>query len=597
MVQLALGAIAANLVVMVAAFGLGRWIEPLLPNSFSRFTQTVCTWAAGFGVLGIAVFLAGVMALNRWTIGGVLAVGVAAAIAGKSKFLQVRVPVAMLPAAIVTAVLVWTAMAGLAEPIGDWGKDGVAYHLVGPKVWLREGIIRPIPDNSVTSYPATGEMVFTALRAFGGERAPGFSAWWTLALLLGIGASLARRCGLNAGEAWWAAALIATMPAVYNGSHSGFVDVIYATFVLAAVRVGFEATERKHYVAFGIFCGLALATKYPAAIAIPLLIFCAMWKRREGTGVRAAITNGLLVAGVAFAVGSPFYIRNWIELGFPIYPSPWWVTRFTEVKYFSGEALRAFYDYNRGRTQARGGIAGFLALPYSLTFHTANFNGAGGIGLAPLALGPLGIVAAWRNAYARRLALLALLLVTAWFVTMRESRYLIHCYVLGAVFAVFGWRLAVQLTGIRGKLWCAAVVALSVAYGGYMIGTQEYWGVRALFSPSLAKNIHMSEVVFAKSFDYVNQNPEVKRVLILDRSVPAYYSDKDYVKPFGQWGELVYPDIKTTADVLPRLRELGVTHVMDVESTIAPYQVPAGYPGLKLVFEVPGQRVYRVVER
>ena len=596
MIRLAVGAIAANLVVMVAAFGLGRWIEALLPKSCSRFTQTVCTWAAGFGVLGTAVFLAGMIALNRWTVGAVLAIGVAAAIAGKSKFLQIRTPVAMLPAAIVAALLVWTGMAGLAEPIGDWGKDGVAYHLVGPKVWLRNGVIRPIPDNSVTSYPATCEMVFTALRAFGGERAPGFSAWWTLALLLGIGASLARRCGMNASGAWWTAALIATMPAVYNGSHSGFVDVMYATFVLAAARVAFDATERKHYVAFGVFCGLALATKYPAAIAIPLLIFCAMWKRGQWSGARAAIGNVLLVAGVALAVGSPFYIRNWMELGFPIYPSPWWVTRFTEVKYFSGEALRAFYDYNRGRTQGRGNILSFLALPYNLTYHTANFNGAGGIGLAPLALGPLGVLAAWRNAYARRLALLAFLLGAAWFVTMRESRYLIHCYVLSALFAVFGWQLAGQLAGIRGKLWCAMVVALSVAYGGYMIGTQEYWGVRSLFSPSLAKRIHMTEVVFVESFDYANHTDDVKRLLILDRSVPAYYSDKEYVKPFGQWGELVYPEIKTTAELLPRLRELGVTHVMDVESTIAPYQVPAGYPGLQLVFEVPGQRVYRVVE-
>lgn len=596
MIRLAVGAIAANLVVMVAAFGLGRWIEALLPKSCSRFTQTVCTWAAGFGVLGTAVFLAGMIALNRWTVGAVLAIGVAAAIAGKSKFLQIRTPVAMLPAAIVAALLVWTGMAGLAEPIGDWGKDGVAYHLVGPKVWLRNGVIRPIPDNSVTSYPATCEMVFTALRAFGGERAPGFSAWWTLALLLGIGASLARRCGMNASGAWWTAALIATMPAVYNGSHSGFVDVMYATFVLAAARVAFDATERKHYVAFGVFCGLALATKYPAAIAIPLLIFCAMRKRGQWSGARAAIGNVLLVAGVALAVGSPFYIRNWMELGFPIYPSPWWVTRFTEVKYFSGEALRAFYDYNRGRTQGRGNILSFLALPYNLTYHTANFNGAGGIGLAPLALGPLGVLAAWRNAYARRLALLAFLLGAAWFVTMRESRYLIHCYVLSALFAVFGWQLAGQLAGIRGKLWCAMVVALSVAYGGYMIGTQEYWGVRSLFSPSLAKRIHMTEVVFVESFDYANHTDDVKRLLILDRSVPAYYSDKEYVKPFGQWGELVYPEIKTTAELLPRLRELGVTHVMDVESTIAPYQVPAGYPGLQLVFEVPGQRVYRVVE-
>ena len=100
--------------------------------------------------------------------------------------------------------------------------------------------------------------------------------------------------------------------------------------------------------------------------------------------------------------------------------------------------------------------------------------------------------------------------------------------------------------------------------------------------------------MFIEGFDYINRTPEVKRVLILDRSVPPYYSNKDYVKPLGQWGELVYPDVKSAADILPRLVQLGTTHVFDVKSTIADYQVPANYPGLELVFEVPGQRVYKV---
>jgi hypothetical protein len=87
----------------------------------------------------------------------------------------------------------------------------------------------------------------------------------------------------------------------------------------------------------------------------------------------------------------------------------------------------------------------------------------------------------------------------------------------------------------------------------------------------------------------------MKRVLILDSSVPTYYSDKDYVKPFGQWGERVYPGVNTVADILPRVGAMGITHVVDVESTIAGYQAPRNYAGLVLVFEAPWQRVYKVV--
>src|SRR5437763_5579417 len=102
-----------------------------------------------------------------------------------------------------------------------------------------------------TAYPCTVEMVFAGLSAFGGDRAPGFSAVWTLPLLLAIAASLARRCGLDSKGAWWAAALLVTMPTVYNASIGAFIDGIYAAFVLAAVRVGLDASEKKQYAAFG----------------------------------------------------------------------------------------------------------------------------------------------------------------------------------------------------------------------------------------------------------------------------------------------------------------------------------------------------------
>jgi len=602
MVLLAFRAIAANLLIVVAVLGFGCWIPRWLPESFSRFNRVVCSLVGGFGLLGLSIFLVGQVALNRWTIGGILAIGVALAIFNKAQplrqALQVRVPVAKLPAAIVAAMLALAALAGLAEPVGDGGKDGVAYHLVGPKVWLRDGVIRPIADNAVTSYPATAEMVFTALRAFGGPRAPGFSAAWTMALLLAIAASLGRRCGVDVRGAWWIAVLVITMPAVYNGGHSAFVDMIYATFILTAVRVGFDAVEQKHFAAFGFFCGLALATKYPALLALPILIVCAMWKRGEWRGIRAALPNALLVAGTAIVVASPFYIRNWIELGSPIYPAPWWVTKFVHVKYYSAQALREFYAYNRWRGRGHGGgILYFLALPYNLTYHTADFNGAGGIGLAPLAFAPLGVWAVWRDAFARRLAFVGLLLLAMWFATMQESRYLIHVYTLSAVFAVFGWQMAESLTGQRGKLLSAVAVTISLAYGVFMIGNVEVPGALSVTTSARGAEWHHSRVVFVESFDWVNGNPDVKRLLILDKSVPAYYSDKDYVKPFGQWGEQVYPDVKTVAEILPRLHELGITHVLDVESTLANYQIAPGMPGLELVFEQAGQRVYRVVQR
>jgi hypothetical protein len=593
--RIALQTILANVLVIAAAFGYGCWIPRFLPTTFSRFTRLVCSFIGGFGLLGLTVFLVGHISLTRWTVGAVLAVGTALAVISKLRPWELRLPIARVPALIVCAMLLWTALAGLAEPVGDWDKDGVAYHLLGPKVWLRNGIIRPIAENMNTSYPNTPEMVFTALRAFGGDRAPWFSASWTIALLLGIAASLGRRCGLSVSATWWAAALAVTMPAVCSGGIAGFVDVIYATFILAAVRIGLESSELAHFAIFGLFCGLAAATKYPALLAAPVLIFFALWNSGPRS-LKGLMPKALTAVAAASIVCSPIYLKNWILLGTPLYPPPPAVAKFMQVKYFPTEAIEKFYQYNviRGSGHGRGPLH-FFTLPFNLTYHTADFSGAGGIGLAPLAFGPLGLLALWRQRFARQLALIALLLLVLWFVTMQESRYLIHVYTLSAVFAAAGWQKAWSLTGMRGRILCVAVVALSVLYGVYMIGTFELPAARSVFSAGQARKWRAERAVFIEGFDYLNRTSDVRRVLILDVSVPPYYSDKDYVKPFGQWGERAYPGVETATDILPKLRELGVTHVFDVASKVSGYQVPRDYPGLMLVFEGPGQRVYRVI--
>ena len=500
------------------------------------------------------------------------------------------------PATIVLAVLSITALTGLAEPVGDWNYDGVAYHLVGPKVWLHNGVVRPIADNMPTSYPSAVEVVFTALYGIGGDRAPGLSAAWTLAMLLAIAASLGRRCGLDARGASWVAALIVSMPAVYAGAVGSFVDAIYAAFILCAIRIGLDATEPKHFVALGILLGSAMATKYPALVALGPLVLCLAWTPGKSQKLGDLISNGTLAVAAACIVASPFYLKNWYFLGSPIYPPPVWVTNYLHVKYFPTDAIRVFYDYSIGRGNGHGrGLLHFFTLPFNLTFHTADFSGAGGIGLAPLAFAPFGVYATRRERFARRLALVGVLVLFLWFITTQESRYLIHFYAISGVFAVLGWQFIVAYTAQRVRLLCAAIVTISLAYGLFFILPPQAYTIRSVFSASVAKQRREKYVPWSASFDYINREPSVRKVLILDCSVLSYYSDKDYIKPFGQWGEQVYPDASTPAQILARLNKLHVSHILDVQSTISDFKVPTNDPRLELVFEAPTQRIYKVV--
>jgi hypothetical protein len=601
------GAIFATVLVAAACFGAGVWFTRICPDSFTFLDRLALSGVGGFGILGTVLFVVGQITYTRWSIAAILALailaGAFALVRRGSAVLQgprsqgaSKLPI--LPAAIVALVLGVTALGGLAEITGDWGQDAIAYHLLGPKVWLREGVVRPVLDNCDTAFPVVAETVYGALIAYGGQRGPGFSAVLTFGMFLLLVGALARRAGLDVKASWWAAALVATMPALYEGAHTTFTDVALASFVLGAARIAFDASLAREYLAAGLFCGFAMGTKYTGLVAFPLLLVCmaAGWARSgEGGGWRPAAKKLAVACAGAAAVAAPFYLRNWVLFGSPIYPPPPVLSRFVHVKYLSAEAIRGFhaYMYNRGKGLGHG-LAAYLLLPFKLTYETSYFHGAGGIGLAPLALGPLGLIALRRSKFHRGLALFAFLLATAWFLTDQESRFLIDVYAIAAVFAVAGWHYAAKAAPQFGPLLSAVVVACSILYGGYMIGPARASDVHAALSTRYAALRRSERIPFVDAFDYLNAAPAVHSVLILDPSLPPYYLDMPYVKPFGQWGEQTLPHAPDLPQVLEQIHSLGVSHVLDVRSTISDFRVPEALPGLKLVFAEPDERIYEV---
>jgi len=127
-----------------------------------------------------------------------------------------------------------------------------------------------------------------------------------------------------------------------------------------------------------------------------------------------------------------------------------------------------------------------------------------------------------------------------------------------------------------------------------MIFGAQIDNLHAVVSPNFAQLRRERQIPYLASFDYLNSDPSVKKILILDRSVPPFYSRKPYVKPVGQWDELTVPQISNSPETLPHARELHVTHVLDVISPVSGFQIERPDPDLKLVFESTGQRIYRV---
>lgn len=603
---LALKATFSLSIVAVAALGAGAWIALLLPSSYRLFERITFVFLGGLGVLSSMLFLIGQLSFTRISITLTLAVANAFGIllfrrvfANELSVSSVGSRIPKVPAILIGCLLAFTAVSGLAEITGDWNNDAIAYHLLGPKVWLREGVIRPVLDNSHTAFPQIPETLFAALWSIGGDRAPNFSSFLMFGLLLAIAASLAIRCGLSNAEAWWVACIVATMPAVYAGARECFVDVIFAAFALAAARIGFDAQSLREWALFGLFCGFAIGTKYTGLIAVPALLICALLLnlKREKQNLRRLAGRAALAMAMACLVASPYYIRNLILLGCPIYPPPPGYAQFCSPKYLPPDVISQFHAYIRQRGMGLGrGFFAFLLLPFNLTFHTSNFHGGGGIGLCPFALGAIGIVSFRKNGFARMLIFLMFLLALVWFLSQQESRFLIHVYVLGAVFSVLGWHTVLDSRRRLSKYLAGTIVVVSCAYGLFMIGSASIEDVKDVFSPTYASLRHQASTPYFPSFDYLNHQASPGTVLILNRSVTPYYLNVGYIKPIGQWGERTLPGglDGLQALALARKHQLSVSHVLDVDSEVSPFQVKPDTLGLTLVFEAKSQRVYRV---
>ncbi len=596
--------IFANLSVVFAATGFGYLLKQLLPRDFSRVDRLAFTILGGLGLLGAILFCVGQIWFSRTAIQLVVGLGCLLALkplvaavrdssANRARFQGPAIPI------LVTAIVLLVAViAGLAEITGDMNNDAVAYHYLGPKIWLREGIIRPIPDEVLTAFPATIESLYAALMSIGGERGPQSFALVAMLSTLLMGAALGMRLGLSPPDAWWTAAIISTLPVFFRGGSGGYIDTLLAGFILGAARIAFDAVRKSEYVLFGVFSGIAMSAKYTALATCALLTLCAFFVafRFHRRGLAAVVMGLGIASAVAMLIACPAYLRNWILLGSPIYPPPPFLTRFFHAKYITPTVTQNLVEnmtmFGRGMGHD---FWSFLKLPFNLTYHTANFRGAGGIGIVPLALAPMGLIASQRDGFAKALALFAALQMSVWFFTFQDARYAIHAYLIAVVFGVLGWKYVLGLGTRYGRALSALVVACSILYGLVMIVSASRDDIHAALSPSFEAKRRIAETPFLESFEYLNRETSAKKILILDPYAPAYYCDKSYVKPVGRWGEETIPGATDIEAVLAQLPRLGVSHVLDVRWGSQAFRLSGDHAGLRLVFQRTDQRVYAVV--
>jgi hypothetical protein len=232
------------------------------------------------------------------------------------------------------AILALTLLTALLPPT-EW--DSLVYHLVGPERYLQAHRIVFDFDNYYLFFPSFVEMLFTLGMALKGDVVPRLIHFSYLLLTIGALSAFVGRFWKNS-SGLVAAVLFLSIPTAVQIASWSYVDLaltfysftaLYALLswlttlreTATAAEEGGRHSDLGWLILSGLFCGAGLSIKYTGVVCLVMLGAVLLWEllRRRLT-FRRFLGAGLVVSGLALVVAAPWYIKNVIVAGNPVYP-------------------------------------------------------------------------------------------------------------------------------------------------------------------------------------------------------------------------------------------------------------------------------------
>ena len=207
-------------------------------------------------------------------------------------------------------------------------RDALVHHLAVPKLYLQHGGIYEIPSMIFSYYPMNLDLLYMIPLYFGNDILPKF-IHFGFALLTAwlIFDYLKRR--LDSIYALLGAIFFLSLPIIIKLSITVYVDLGLIFFSTASLLLllkwlgsGFNL---KFLIGSGIFCGLAMGTKYNGLVAFFILtlfvpFIYSRYAQGDKPGFLKGFGQGLIFLLIALSVFSPWMIRNYHWKNNPIYP-------------------------------------------------------------------------------------------------------------------------------------------------------------------------------------------------------------------------------------------------------------------------------------
>jgi hypothetical protein len=560
----------------VAAQGWGWLTLSLLRLKLAPAERLVLAQAAGWGVLSLPLTALGMLNLlypaAMWPT--VLAGVAVAALAWRQLAADARTVLrreALRPMAVWLPLIIAGALLALALP-GALGPpaetDSLRAELAQAKYWLAHHGAVFVP-NYHWNQPPLAEFLYTLGLSIGPDSLPTLIHWWMGALTALALFGLGRRILGDSAPALGALIYAATPTLAYSAASSKqelFLS-LYGWLALYALLAWRRDGQRGWLALCGLMAGFGGATKLMGLYTWPalgLLLIAWLWQ----SGPRREMLAGLLLfGGVALAMVAPWWLRNYWSAGDPLWPAG--------AGLFHGRytppALIAFLgrvkdDFGVGRSLTAYGLG-----PWFITQQYAAFSDPRTPTPPSFLLFLPGLLINWRaRSGPERQALAAMLVFclgvyTFWWTQPQVPRYL---YPLWGVAALACGAAAAPLLRLNWPARAAALAGLAasvfVAAGATVLFNRQYW---PLYAGRLTREAYLAQhVSYYDDFRAVSALTQGKgRVLMLE-ALSLYYLDGDYLMGLPPWeGAIDYDRYQAGPELLPALRDLGITHILWVE--------------------------------
>lgn len=320
------------LALMLSAFGIGSLIWNRLcqrEDMGAAFTWGISV-ALGLGCLSLFTFFLGICKLLYWWVSWPILL-IAAIYGGLSLYkllsshIRLRWSISLvyiIPMMLVIALIALVILDYLA-PANQY--DDLKYHLALPGRYVESHKLYPFSTTFHSYWPGNLEMLITQVMMLGTDSAGrGVLLLMTLSLA-GILAGFTRKIFPDFSGAV-PAILLFTLPTVFSQIRVASTDLAGSFWMLGGiVLIALWLCNHKSGFCLlgGAFMGFAVGTKYnfmyEIAVVFLIAFLYALILQRSFLTLKNIKTVFFSVL-IAIAIAAPWYIRNWILVGNPVYP-------------------------------------------------------------------------------------------------------------------------------------------------------------------------------------------------------------------------------------------------------------------------------------